>query len=347
LAAGELTAPGDLAEWSLHCFCLEARATPHAVVRADNNGRILFAARTGVALDELRRQGLAPLDSQLRLLETYGLLRQTGTTIETAFPILDPAATGMLRERIDAIEAAGRDALGATLPGVLLALDREGLGENAFALIFGHALDGLFWDHLRARDMLPPTGLTIEHPFWRGSFWASYPKRRLNAGTNELRRDGKAMVMVWTEATSGALSRLARADATGQWLAALPATGLGSSAPLPAAAALVPIVVPDGALSASCEILARAAAMLIPDLLACHRLVKDAGATADPRTAVVIVAHELIWTIMERVLDQQLVRIPDDPNRLVFVSLGRTNETPPHGETEAPPDIAERPLHRP
>ena len=52
------TAPDDLAAWSLHCFCITARRTPHGVVRLDRNGRLLHAARHGISRGALREQGL-------------------------------------------------------------------------------------------------------------------------------------------------------------------------------------------------------------------------------------------------------------------------------------------------
>ena len=68
------TVPDDLADWSLHCFCIAARRTPHAVIRLDSNGRLLLAASRGIALSELRERGLLVADSQLLLLREFGLV---------------------------------------------------------------------------------------------------------------------------------------------------------------------------------------------------------------------------------------------------------------------------------
>ena len=82
------TLPHDLADWSLHCFCIAARRTPQAVIRLDCNGRLLLAASQGIALGELRERGLLVADSQLLLLREFGLVEVEGDQVRTAFQSL-------------------------------------------------------------------------------------------------------------------------------------------------------------------------------------------------------------------------------------------------------------------
>jgi hypothetical protein len=80
------TAPDDLAAWSLHCFCITARRTPHAIVRLDRNGRLLHAARHGISRGALREQGLLLADSQLVLLRDFGLVETDGEQVRPPSP---------------------------------------------------------------------------------------------------------------------------------------------------------------------------------------------------------------------------------------------------------------------
>lgn len=319
--------PADLGEWSLHCFCLEARSTPHGVVRADDNGRLLLAARDPTTIGRLRASGIACTESQLRLLEIYGLIRRAGDDVQASFPILDADSTRQLRGRLGAIAGATRKQLNAAAETIVLCLREDGLDGGAFAVIFGHALDGLFWDELRWRDMLPATGLSLEHPFWRGAFWASYPKRQFAAGTNEERVEGAALVMVWTDETAAALAALARTRSTRPWIEALAAA---PGDPLlqrrPGGRRPIPVLRAGEAdrLSRACGALAEQVARLVPELPACAELLRDTGVVADAREAAVIIGHEIIWAVADRMMADDVFGLPspDDIDAHLLVRLG-------------------------
>src|SRR5262249_53187493 len=68
----------SLSDWGLHCWCLTARRTPQRIIRADNNGRLLQLAVGGITRAELDRKLPGASDSQLTLLQTYGLLSHDG-----------------------------------------------------------------------------------------------------------------------------------------------------------------------------------------------------------------------------------------------------------------------------
>jgi hypothetical protein len=315
--SAEPDAPADLAEWSLHCFCLGARSTPHAIVRADDNGRLLLAATESVTLEQLRTKGLVPTESQLRLLEAYDLIEQTDGTVRTTFPVLGPACTLGLRHELEGIAARDRPALAAAAGEILAAVRTEGLQDSAFAIIFGHALDGLFWDSLRRRDMLPSTTLSVEHPFWRGSFWASWPLRLFAAGTNELRVDGATLTMVWTEATSEALAALAKSEATRGWLESVAGTATEVQSHMrPGGRSRIPQLRAGvrTRIAGACEALAMTAAALVPDGPGCQQLLLARGVSADERTAAVIVAHELIWIIADEMMSTGIFVLPPEDN---------------------------------
>lgn len=41
--------------------------------------------------------------------------------------------------------------------------------------------------------------ITADHPFWDGTFWAVYPNRGAQPGTNSTGRDGIMLLMTWTD----------------------------------------------------------------------------------------------------------------------------------------------------
>ena len=197
--------PPDLAHWGLHCFCLDARKTPHTVVRADTNGRILYEARKGTTRRALESKGIACTDSQLLVLQAYGLLQVDAQVLRTAFPVLGGDAMSEVRRHTNAAAVSLAPLLARDVGMLGARLASLGFASHFYAVVFGHVLDGLVWEDLRARALLPSTALSIDRPFWNGAFWAIYPARSGVAGTNESQRQARTLVSVWTEDTVEAL----------------------------------------------------------------------------------------------------------------------------------------------
>ena len=103
--------PADLSRWSLHCFCPKARRNPKRIVELDNNGQILFRAVGGKTQAEIEADGIPINESQLALLETFGLVERRDNHITTRMPVLPPEAISLIR---DVAATAARHAV----PGV-------------------------------------------------------------------------------------------------------------------------------------------------------------------------------------------------------------------------------------
>jgi len=317
------TVPHDLADWSLHCFCIAARRTPQAVIRLDCNGRLLLAASQGIALGELRERGLLVADSQLLLLREFGLVEVEGDQVRTAFPILDPLS-------MTSIRAALRDdaaRLVASWDGELAAIHRmlsdRNLRNHAFAIVFGYVLDGMLWTLLRYRRAVPETALTLEQPYWRGAFWALWPPREASAGTNELRTTSARLVMTWTPATAVALAHLAHDPAlaadllicgtrTARGAAEIQTVHLQGTADgdrwrVPAIRTNVdgPLAQAGGRMVLAIE----ASLASLGDSAGLNATLR-AAAVDDSKVATVILAHELIWEIAELLVAERKVERP-------------------------------------
>ena len=283
--------PPDLARWGLHAFALGARTTPHAIVRLDDNGALLYQARNGVTPAELEARGITASQSQLKLLETYGLITVDGDRITTAFPVVGPEVLDSLRPRIRQLAADLADRISGDVQAITAELRRRGHAGHDYTVVFGHAVDGLLWDQLRVHDLVPSTELSIERPFWNGAFWAIYPPVAGGAGVNELTRDDATLIMVWTEATSGALWELARSEAMEQVLAD------------PTGQTTIPVLVAnksDGLHRHSQNIAETIARAFTTDPQA--RALLEAIPNADPHQRTLILTHELIWDLMGALL---------------------------------------------
>lgn len=303
----ELVAPRDLAQWSLHCFCLRARANPKRVVDLDDNGRILFEAIGGTTLADLRASGVGVTESQIRLMEVFDLLSNDEGRINTRIPVMGPEVVGDVRGRAKAIAAEVMDGVSDAAREIVRALDERGLTESAHAVVFGQSLDGVLWDVLRGRGDVPDVEPTVDQPFWRGAFWAAYPGREGSAGTNEVAGSHASLVMVWDEGSAEALRELEIDPATSELL-----DGIDSSQ---VAVTLrdgerAPVVRANDPLHLAGVALAEAVASRVPTGSGCRDLLDDAGVAATDREAVVIVVHELIWEITGLLSRSDLLTAP-------------------------------------
>ncbi|WP_199037620.1 hypothetical protein [Glycomyces salinus] len=292
-----LDVPPDLTRWGLHAFALGARSTPHAVVALDDNGALLYRAHEGIALAGLEAHGITPSQSQLKLLQTYGLIAVDGDWITTAFPVVGPEVLDSLRPRVRELAADLADRVSGEVQGICAELRRRGHAGHDYAVVFGHAVDGLLWDRLRAHDQVPSTELSIERPFWNGAFWAVYPPVPGGAGVNELSGPAATLIMVWTGGTSDALWELARSETTQQMLTD------------PTGQTTIPVVAMDES-----DGLHRRSLNIADTIAQALRSDPNAGAlleaipNASPHERTLILAHELVWNLMEALLAAGYVR---------------------------------------
>lgn len=292
-------APPDLARWGLHAFALGARSTPHRVVAMDDNGALLFHARHGTTFERLAELGIRPSASQIALLRAYHLLSVEGDRIATSFPVVGPVLLADLRPRIRELAIVLAQQIDEDIAVIASTLRERGWPEHGYAVVFGHVVDGLLWDQLKASGLAPSTTLSVERPFWNGVFWAIHPARHGAAGVNELPGDDATLVMVWTDATREALAELAGADTVRAGLAdpseptSAPVVTTRDDDPIHRSGLRVAATVADafGPGGAAEDLL-----VAIPD--------------ADRQQSVVIVAHELIWDLMEALTSAGRVTLP-------------------------------------
>lgn len=253
----------------------------------DGNGRLLWLARDGAA-----RGNLSGSDSQLTLLEAFGLIARCGDHWHSTVTMVLAAP---LRDRLPGLAAPLLPGLVAAQRAIVEELAPHGLAGHAPAVMFGHLLDGWFWDVLRSRGLLPPDALDLAHPFWRGAFWAVWPPAAGSAGLNMVQGGQAALCMVWADVTVADLRRLAADPAT---LAVLDHPPPGPLAQLPTGPA--PMIRPGDPLDRR----ARQAAGALADaaLPVMDDLAPLLPSGIAPDIARVILGHELIWHLAARLL---------------------------------------------
>ena len=309
--------PEDLAAWGLHCYCPSAKRTPHRLVAEPGNGTALYAAREGSS-----REGLGITDAQLASLVEFQLLEwDEDDRLRTAFPVVGSVELTALRAHLRDLARPLVDAIEPPVRMIGAELDRRGLGVAGYALVFGYALDLVLWEPLTRAGAVPDTALTAERPWWNGAFWAIYPPREGSAGTNFLDcGNGITLVMVWSDETAAALRAFASIPGIREALRGLPqprvdrkgadrsATGRRCRLRQPDGLPAPPIVGTGGALDDLAHQVAEpVAALLLGDATDTAR---NFVPTDNRAVATVVVAHELIWEVMEQLIARRACRLP-------------------------------------
>lgn len=199
----------SIRDWKLVCFCNSRVRTPHFVVQMDNNGVILYAARSGTSRTRLRADGIPTSDSQLRLLVDWELLKVQGDSLRTAFPVLGPDATKTLRAELRTLATRVLPDLRPLVDSAVRLMRQRMDSTAVYSAVFSYILDGLVWDSLAPGAELVATDITVDHPFWHGAFWAISSERDNAPGTNSSRLDDSASALLtWTQTTLELQQRL-------------------------------------------------------------------------------------------------------------------------------------------
>jgi hypothetical protein len=265
--------PRDLKNFGLICFCTSKVSTPHALVNAGNNGRVLMLARGGVTARQLARQGAPASPAQLRKLQDWGLLTRKGQRYTTAFPILGSAEMAALRSRLRPLADRVAHQIGPDLRAVRAELRARHQSASEEAVLFAYILDGLTWRQLESAGGLPSQEIDAAHPYWNGTFWAVYPRQISMPGTNSASFGNVEVRMMWTDPVLPWFQRL---------------TG-----PPPGA------VTVDERHNDPIYLHGQKVADRIATAVTAAKLA-DVIPSAGPRQRVLIATHELIWMVLDR-----------------------------------------------
>lgn len=286
--------PPDLRDFGQICFCTSRVATPHMVIAYDSNGPLLYLTRNGATREQLADAGVLVAESQIRVLKDWGLLRENKKVLITAFPVLEPGAMGALRARLRPVAKRLLPALLPHTAAIKRELISRGQQEAAYALLFSYVLDGLVWDELRSTGKLPKLDITVEHPYWAGTFWAVYPKQDAMPGTNT-RSEGRASLkMMWNPKVLQQVNEFYAEPQTGKWIGTLAAGAPASQ--LFAGSQAKPVLVRE---DRGDPIYTHAAAIAgrIAEAVIATDLAQELPA-ANESQRLLIGTHELIWIIL-------------------------------------------------
>lgn len=315
---------GDLSNHEIYCFCNAVRGTPDRIVRMDNNGAILAACQGGRTIEQLRAGGVAVTDSQIRLLQDWGLLRkEEGGALRTTFPIFGPETVSPLR-KLARVSAADLVRSSRTeIRQLLDLLSKAGQEGSAYTLLFSYVLDDQVWEQFYADKLLVDREPSLDEPFWTGVVWTYSPRRQFSCGTNFTSNQGVSLAVNWSPALADRMGPL-----MGGWRALRPlieACAENKRVEDPEerrlfgsyqlcddqGSPILPILTESGSdpLFQVASVVAKKVATHAADF-ARSDSVRTLLGTFEDAPRLVITYHELMWEIMEEAESNGLIRTP-------------------------------------
>ena len=204
----------DMKNWEQICYCsFKGHFHPQEIVNADNNWQLLLALKNGYTSHQLDSLNIPYAKSQLLLLLSMRLIEQKGKVFTTTIPILNKTETAELRamsrkaamQIISDIESECKD-----LVDFLAKNNRQ---KNAFSILFSYVLDDRIWRKFE-QENLTDESLIINN-LWGGDYWSITPKRTWSCGTNSLSNDKYAILFNWSEQSNKLLSKFYGANFDG------------------------------------------------------------------------------------------------------------------------------------
>lgn len=186
-------------DYRLIQFISSSGSTPQNIINLDNNGEIILACVNGKTREQLQTMGIQFVESQIKLLKTWRVLREENDVLKTSFPILDADAASRLRNYSASAVPSIDQKLRSGIMRFVAILDSIGRSENSYSILFSYILDDLVWNRFQEKGFLNDREITAEMPFWAGEIWAIYPPRDFSMGTNTVSDKGIELKVNWTE----------------------------------------------------------------------------------------------------------------------------------------------------
>ena len=166
-------------QWEATQFVAVSGHQPEDYVLTDNNWEIMYNLRTPHTQRELLDMGIKCSDSQLLLLEVGGLINKTEGKWKCTIPILDQEQTNSLRSISKEIAKSMYSKTKNDFVLLVQTIREMGFENNALSLVFSYLLDGRMWTKLVLFDDIN------NHAGWSGCYWVLYePRKDLKFGTN-------------------------------------------------------------------------------------------------------------------------------------------------------------------
>jgi hypothetical protein len=197
LMLAQATDYNNLDNWEDICYCsFENAYHPGSIVSADNNWQLLLSMKNGLTRKQLDSLKMPYTRSQLLLLESQRLLNKTNGIYKTTIPILDSEQTDHLRKQSRFVAGEIYPEIEKECRNLVAHLSEQNRSRNAYSILFSYVLDGLIWKRFEKEAIVKEQD---GRGIWSGNYWFLTPKRLVDCGgTNSLTNEEFVFKWNWS-----------------------------------------------------------------------------------------------------------------------------------------------------
>ena len=153
------------------------RPSPFTILQLDINLEILLACTNDKTLEQIITSGINCLESQLRLLVDWKLLKQDRKTYKAAIPIIGEKKITLMRLESQTLARRIVSEIQPDLERLEELLNESGRSHSIYPIFIGFILhESIYGDYI-AGDLFKKYELTVDNPFWNGIGLIYYPYR--------------------------------------------------------------------------------------------------------------------------------------------------------------------------
>jgi len=283
-----------LSKYELHFYGTGFEDNPQRIISLKNNQEVLGACILPKTKQQLSQLNINISDNQIALLQKWRLLDIQNGKLQTIFPILSKDKISQLRKYTDSLATVMTNVITPEINRFLQSLEKQYM-TNAYILLFAYVLDGLIWDYFTKANLMPDMS-TDTQKLWVGVLWGSYLPRKFFLGTNTYEVPEGEVTFIWNNTVLPKLKPFFLHE---------------ESIPQKVKNLTIPIIWKQSG-DPTYESGKKVAKKLSEEVL--HQLNLPALAKQynlyDQRQALVIIYHELMWSILEEIENKKLVPRP-------------------------------------
>lgn len=171
-------------------------SSPQHIISQKNNKELLGACVLPKTKQQLNKLGIPVSDIQVALLQKWRLLKLQDELLQTSFSILNQDQISRLRNYAKSLAPEIVKAINQELSDFLQVLHNQPK-ISPYLLFFTCVADGLVWDYFTEEGVMPDMTIKGEEDLWIGVLWGSYSPRAFFLGTNSYPVEDGEVKFVW------------------------------------------------------------------------------------------------------------------------------------------------------
>lgn len=279
--------------YDLYFYGSWVKISPQKVIAQNNNKEILGACRSPKNLGQLQKLGINVTKDQIKMLEETKLLKEENGIFKTTFPILSKDEMSALREEALKIAVKTAENIQPELEEFLKGTKKTEV--SPYLLFFSYILDGLVWECFKKENKI--TDMVINNRVgWIGVLWGSFLPRQFFLGTNEYPLKDGVIKFIWNNEILQKVKEVIFPEEIGKYITSLTVSIINQKSK-------------DSIYKSSLRLSEKIAEEVLGNLNLAQLM--ERYKFSSEKETLVIVYHELMWSLLEELERQGLLNKPE------------------------------------